>query len=180
MTLPNMLTIARIVLTVPFMALAMQDNTPCKILALVIFIAAAITDSFDGRIARKRNLITTFGKIMDPLADKLLTTAAFLVFTMTGRMNVYALMLIIAREFSVTSLRVVAADEGKIIAAGKWGKIKTVMQFVYIIIVLVNIPGYLFHVEQILMWIVTAVTIYSGIDYFMKNRELIKLDIDKK
>jgi len=182
--LPNILTIARVILTIPFMLCAMQSGIGFQIAALAIFIIAAITDKIDGDIARKHNLITTFGKIMDPLADKLLTTAAMLIFVADGRMSVYALMIILAREFAVTSLRAVAADEGKVIAAGIWGKAKTVSQFIYIILMLLDVnkssSGWLFHVEQIAMWFITALTLWSGIVYFAKSKDLIKVNIDKK
>ncbi len=184
MTLPNILTIARVVLTIPFMLCAVQDGAVYQIIALVIFVIAAITDKIDGHIARKYNLITTFGKIMDPLADKLLTTAAMLCFVADGRMSVYALMIILAREFAVTSLRAVAADEGKVIAAGIWGKAKTVAQFIYVILMLLDVgksaDGLLFYVEQAAMWIITALTMWSGIVYFYKSRSIIKVSIDKK
>ncbi len=181
MNLPNALTLLRIVLVPVFMLFGFMDGIVYDILSLLIFIVASITDHIDGHLARKHNLITNFGKIMDPLADKLLVTSAFLVFVAQGRMGVVPVMIILAREFAVTSLRVVAAGNGKVMAAGMSGKIKTVSQIVYIILMLLNIgkipfiPETLaYFVEQTAMWIITAITVWSGIDYFAKNKELIK------
>ncbi len=184
--LPNMLTLLRIALVPVFMAFALSDGLAAAILALVVFAVASITDQVDGHIARKYNLITNFGKIMDPLADKLLVTSAFLVFIAQGRMSCIPVMIILAREFAVTSLRVVAAGNGKVLAAGMSGKIKTVTQIVYIILMLLHLGEltmipvvnllcpYAYIIEQTAMWLITAVTLWSGWDYFYTNRAIVR------
>ncbi len=181
MNLPNALTILRIALVPIFMLCGFKNGLGFQITTLLIFVLAAITDQIDGHIARKYNLITNFGKIMDPLADKLLVTSAFLVFIAQGRMGAIPVMIILAREFAVTSLRVVAAGNGKVIAAGMSGKIKTVSQIVYVILMLLNIGNLPFisqsvayFIEQTAMWIITAITIWSGIDYFVSNKGIVK------
>jgi len=179
-TLPNVLTILRILLVPVYMGLAMAGTTVTDWIAFLIFLLASLTDKLDGYLARKHNLVTSFGKIMDPLADKLLVTAAFIVFLQQGRMGAVPLMLIIAREFAVSSLRVVAMGEGKLMAAGWSGKIKTVLQMVVICVMLglplLGLPLPL-TVEHILGWLLAAVTVLSGIDYFWANRALIKTGI---
>jgi len=185
MNLPNLLTLLRIALIPFFMLFALMDGPLFSFIALLIFIAASITDHIDGHLARKYNMITNFGKIMDPLADKLLVTSAFLVFVAQGRMSCVPVMIILAREFAVTSLRVVAAGEGKVLAAGMSGKVKTVSQIVYIILMLLDITSMTFipfiplispfvlFIEQAAMWIITLITLYSGIEYFYTNREIV-------
>jgi len=185
MNLPNLLTMIRIALIPVFMFFALADVPFFGLIALVIFIIASITDHIDGHLARKYNLITNFGKIMDPLADKLLVTSAFLVFVAQGRMSCVPVMIILAREFAVTSLRVVAAGEGKVLAAGMSGKVKTVSQIVYIILMLLNLGSltfipvvnllcpFAYIIEQIAIWIITAITLYSGIEYFYTNRAIV-------
>ncbi|MBO5929120.1 MAG: CDP-diacylglycerol--glycerol-3-phosphate 3-phosphatidyltransferase, partial [Clostridia bacterium] len=122
MNLPNKLTVLRIILAPLFLAVALWEFPFHYAVALLVFIAAALTDMFDGKIARARGLITNFGKFLDPLADKMLTTAAFLLFMVVGQMNVWALMLVLTREFMVTSVRLIAAKDGNVIAASMWGK----------------------------------------------------------
>lgn len=190
MNLPNKLTIARIVLAPLFLLLAVWDFPFHYAVSLVVFIAAALTDMFDGKIARKRNLITNFGKFLDPLADKMLTTAAFLLFLDGGVMDVWALMLVLTREFMVTSVRLIAAKEGKVIAASMWGKAKTVAQFIAIIYMLTalefstwqstllagfSLPDALFTVPlivgQVFIWISVVLTVIAGFEYVWLNRE---------
>ena len=118
MNLPNKLTVLRIVLAPLFLVLALWEFPFHYAAALMVFILAALTDMFDGKIARARNLITNFGKFLDPLADKMLTTAAFLVFMVKGQMDIWALFLVLTREFMVTSVRLIAAKDGKVIAVG--------------------------------------------------------------
>ncbi|WP_010630892.1 CDP-diacylglycerol--glycerol-3-phosphate 3-phosphatidyltransferase [Sporolactobacillus vineae] len=145
-------------------------------IAGIIFVLASVTDWFDGRIARKRHLITNFGKFSDPLADKLLVMSAFVSLAGMGRMASWMVIVILAREFAVTGLRLVAAGEGDVIAAGKMGKWKTLFQMLAIIFFLFNnIPFGLsgFPLEQILLWIAVVLTILSGADYFIKNRQVL-------
>lgn len=181
MNTPNKLTILRIILVPVFMAsmLAISKNTAFVTVSLVIFIIASLTDTLDGYLARKNNLITNFGKLMDPLADKMLTTAAYLGLLSMGRASAWAVMLILAREFFVSGIRLVAAGNGTVIAASMWGKVKTVFQMISIIVAfLVMYPvcpeetGIL--ITQILVWLSAVITIISGVDYLMKNKSVFK------
>ena len=139
MNLPNKLTVARIILT-PFYLAAMMINFEYHYLvAAIIFIVASITDFLDGKIARKNNLITTFGKLCDPVADKMLTTAALLAFMQLGLCSVWIVMIVLTREFLVTSFRLVATSQGIVIPAGIWGKLKTASQMVFSIAIMLGI-----------------------------------------
>jgi CDP-diacylglycerol--glycerol-3-phosphate 3-phosphatidyltransferase len=147
-----------------------------QMIAGFIFMLASFTDWLDGQIARRRHLVTNFGKFSDPLADKLLVMSAFVSFVGMGRMASWMIIVILAREFAVTGLRLVAAGEGDVIAAGKMGKWKTLFQMVAIILFLFNnipfgIDG--FPLDQIILWIAVILTIVSGADYFYKNRDVI-------
>ncbi|MBC2578900.1 CDP-diacylglycerol--glycerol-3-phosphate 3-phosphatidyltransferase [Clostridium sp. DJ247] len=194
MNLANKLTILRILL-IPFFILfiTIRDIPYGKLIAIVIFIIASITDTLDGYIARSRNQITRFGKFMDPLADKLLVTAALISLVEFHIIPTWAAMIIIAREFAVTGLRAVAAAEGIVIAASAWGKAKTITQIVAIILALINLNynrvslgalrrsityphSYLNIATEIAMAIAIAVTIISGLDYFIKNKEVMRSD----
>lgn len=167
MNLANKLTILRIVL-IPVFLILLATNIPYKVyLATGIFIIAALTDKVDGYIARTRNQITTLGKFMDPLADKLLVAAALISLTELQRLSTWVVMIIIAREFAITGLRAIAAAEGIVIAASWWGKVKTTAQIIAIIAVLINLPYY-----NILVWIAVIITVASGIDYIYKNRKV--------
>lgn len=189
MNLPNKLTVLRIVLAPLFLVLALWEFPFHYAAALVVFIAAALTDMFDGKIARARGLITNFGKFLDPLADKMLTTAAFLLFMAKGQMDVWALFLVLTREFMVTSVRLIAAKDGKVIAASYWGKLKTVAQFVAIIYTLtamefstwqawLSLPAAAFSVPlvvgQVFIWISVVLTLIAGVEYVWQNREYFK------
>ena len=181
MTLPNALTLFRIVLIPVFWILEIQPSPAARWAALAVFIIASLTDYFDGRIARKRHLVTSFGKIMDPLVDKLLIIAALMLFTQQGDVPFPALMIIITRELAITSLRVVAMGEGKVLAASMSGKVKTFSQCIYCIIMLLHIETFIPHadvIKTVLIWLIVAITVYSGIDYFYKNRSLIRLTAD--
>ncbi len=190
MNLPNKLTVLRIVLAPLFLLLAVWDFPFHTAAALAVFVLAALTDMWDGKIARARGLITNFGKFLDPLADKMLTTAAFLLFLQNGAMSVWALMLVLTREFMVTSVRLIAAKDGKVIAASLWGKTKTVAQFVAIIYELLALewaswqtgllagaalPAEAFAIPllvgEILLWISVALTVIAGVDYVWQYRE---------
>lgn len=191
MNLANKLTILRMLL-IPFFLIfiTLEGLTYGKIIAIVIFIVASITDKLDGYIARTRNQITRFGKFMDPLADKLLVTAALISLVEYHIIPSWVAMIIIAREFAVTGLRAVAASEGIVIAASPWGKIKTVTQIIAIILALINlnynhvslvfIKTIISHPHRILNWITgiamflaIAVTLISGFDYFIKNKDVL-------
>ena len=171
MNLPNKLTILRIILVPIFMGfLFLRQVNPLysEILALVTFVIAALTDGLDGYLARKNQLITKFGKIVDPLADKLLISAALISFVALNEITAWAAIIIIGRELAVTGLRVVAASEGIVISASKWGKAKTILQITAIIMVIVDphIINFPFNLEIFFIWIAVLVTIYSGYLYF--------------
>lgn len=186
MNLPNKLTILRVILVPVFMAfmLAIPQNPAPYIyitVSLLLFVTASLTDTFDGYIARKYNLITNFGKFMDPLADKMLTTAAYLGLLYMDRASVWAVMLILAREFIVSGIRLVAAGDGTIIAASVWGKAKTIFQMVSVIaafLLMYESPicpaatGIV--ITHILVWISAAITVISGVDYTVKNLGVFK------
>ena len=177
MNLPNKLTILRVIL-IPFFLVALllgRDDQTLRIVADVIFIVASLTDMLDGKIARKYNLITNFGKFMDPLADKLLVCAALIALIDLGQIPSWIVIIIISREFVVSGMRLVAASEGIVIAAGWWGKFKTTFQMLMIIVMVANLPFTWWYIlGQILMWIALALTLISMIDYLWKNRTVFK------
>ena len=181
MNLANKFTMIRVILVPVFMAFMMLDTLWAKITALILFIAASLTDMIDGKIARSRNMITTFGKFADPLADKMLTTAAFLVFIYKGVTGPWPLFIVLVREFAVSGIRLAAAAEGEVIAASFWGKFKTVTQMAAIIAGLFMTCIELIPVEvtnivtAVLVWISVVFTIISGAEYIIKNRKLLKL-----
>ena len=170
MNTANKLTILRVVM-IPAFLLVLYLNVPhANYWALAIFAAASITDTLDGYIARHYNQITDFGKFMDPLADKCLVTAAMLWFVEVGQMPAWALLIVIVREFGVSGLRMVAADKGRVIAAGWSGKVKTAATMVCIILMLLPLPEI---VNQICTAVIVLTTIYSGVEYFMKNADIL-------
>ena len=174
MNLPNKLTLARIVL-IPFFVVVLMAplNLPGQNwIALALFAIACITDFFDGQIARKRNLITNFGKFMDPLADKLLVSAALICLSSMQVVPAWMTVVIISREFVVSGLRLIAAERGIVIAAGWSGKIKTCLQMFAIIFAIAAIEE-IHLVTDILLWAATIMTIVSMIDYIYANRELL-------
>lgn len=185
MNLPNRLTLLRICLVpVCVFFLLMQSIPHAYLWALIVFSGASLTDMFDGRIARKRNLITNFGKLMDPLADKLLVTSVLFCFLDLGLVGCLLVILIVAREFLVTSLRLVALETGKVIAANSWGKAKTISQIVAIITVMtLQELVYLFPVVgevlpvlaigEIFLWVSAVLTVISGAIYIWDNRACI-------
>ena len=189
MNLPNKLTVLRILL-VPFFVAALLIDFPLNNLAaLALFGAASLTDMFDGKIARKRGLVTDFGKFADPLADKILVISALLCFVQLGLCDCVAVIIVLFREFTVTSIRLIAAAKGKVIAANMWGKVKTVTQIVAVVCVLVmqtvldlgglgvQLPAALpqiFNITgEILIWISTAFAVISGAVYVVQNRQFI-------
>ena len=177
MNLPNKLTIFRVIL-IPFFVfflLAPYFEGYGNYIAVAIFIIASFTDFLDGYLARKHNLVTNFGKFMDPLADKLLVSSALICLVETGQLASWIVVIIIAREFIISGFRLIAADKGVVIAAGYWGKLKTVVQMVMIIVLLLNIPLDAFRiVEQVLIWASLALTVISLIDYLIKNKDVLK------
>ena len=158
MNLPNQLTLLRIILILPFLLVLYLDVPYAEYIAL-------------GQIARKRNLITDFGKFADPLADKMLVTAAMLWFVEQGQMPAWALLIVIVREFAVSGLRMVASDQGRVIAAGWSGKVKTASTMVCIVLMFLPIPPV---VGTACVAVIVAATIWSGVEYFVKNRDCLR------
>lgn len=194
MNLPNKLTLSRIIL-VPFFVAALLINFPFHTaIATVIFIVATLTDMFDGKIARSRGLITDFGKFADPLADKILVLSALLCFVQTGWCDCIAVIIVLFREFAVTSIRLIAASKGKVVAANIFGKIKTVTQLVAIITVLAMqmaleiftgfalfsadtlllLDGIFKIISLCLIWISTIMALISGVIYIVQNKQFIE------
>ena len=170
MNTANKLTLLRVVM-IPAFLLVLYLNIPgADYWALAIFIVASVTDWLDGYIARNYNQTTDFGKFMDPLADKCLVTAAMLWFVEIGQMPGWALLVVIIREFGVSGLRMVAADKGRVIAAGWSGKVKTASTMVCIVLMFLPIPVV---VNSICVAIIVLTTIYSGVEYFMKNIDVL-------
>jgi len=176
MNLPNKLTILRIILIPVFIILLMKEY---YYISGILFIAASITDILDGYLARKYNLITDFGKIIDPLADKLLITAALICLVQLGGIAGWLAIVILAREFVITGLRFVAARKGIIIVAERSGKIKTALQVLALSVILLrNWPFSIFTdlpIGDYLLWLAVSMTLYSGIEYIIKNKKLLLL-----
>lgn len=175
MNLPNKLTILR-VLMVPFFVLFMLTDLggeANKWIALVLFCAASLTDMLDGKIARKYNLVTNFGKFMDPLADKLLVCSAMICLIETGKLASWIVIVIIAREFIISGFRLVASDNGIVIAASYWGKFKTVFQMAMIIVLIADLGGVFDMIGNVLIWIALALTVISLVDYIAKNKQVL-------
>lgn len=178
MTLPNKLTLLRIIM-VPFFvaALLYRDGTDslARWLSLALFLIASFTDFLDGYIARKYHLITNFGKFMDPLADKLLVCSALICFVALQDLNPWITLAVIAREFIISGFRLVAAERGIVIAAGIWGKLKTVCQMVFIVLMLLQSNrGVLSILTVVFMWLMLALTVISLVDYIWRNREVLQ------
>ncbi|WP_461612733.1 CDP-diacylglycerol--glycerol-3-phosphate 3-phosphatidyltransferase [Clostridium sp. Marseille-QA1073] len=179
MNLANKLTVIRILLVPVFLVFIALNTSLGTILATIVFVVASLTDKLDGYIARSRNQVTTFGKFMDPLADKLLVTSALVSLVELQVIPGWVAMIIIAREFAVSGLRTLAASEGIVIAASNWGKAKTVIQIVAIIAGLVTLSYDIWIIRiitMISMALAVIITIVSGIDYFYKNANVIKMD----
>ena len=175
MNLANKLTILRIFLVPVFMIVLLMDIPNGDYIATGVFAIAALTDMLDGHIARSRNQITTFGKFMDPLADKLLVSSALIMLIEMGRLSAWIVIVIIAREFAITGLRILAASEGITIAASWWGKFKTISQIVAIIVLLLNnYPFSLwnFPLDKISVYLALVFTVVSGADYLIKNKQV--------
>ena len=182
MNLPNRLTVLRILLVPVFVLFMLWHSIPvAPLIALVIFAIASITDYIDGKIAREQNLVTDFGKFLDPMADKILVLSAMICMIPYGLCNPVVVIIVAAREFLVSSLRLVAASQGIVIAAGKSGKLKTASQMLSIVLILAfesvrSLSGFdipMYTISNILMWLTAAVTVYSGGEYLLKNKSFI-------
>ena len=175
MNLPNKLTVLRIIM-VPFFVFFMLTDAggaANKWIALVIFCVASLTDMLDGKIARARGLVTNFGKFMDPLADKLLVCSAMICLIPLGKLTAWFVIVIIAREFIISGFRLVASDNGIVIAASYWGKFKTVSQMFLVIVMIMDLGGVFDVIGTVLMWAALILTIVSLIDYIAKNVEVL-------
>lgn len=178
MNLPNKLTIVRVCM-IPFFVFFMMTDfvgaEASKWIALAIFVIASLTDLLDGKIARKYNLVTNFGKFMDPLADKLLVCSALICFVELKYLPSWMVIIIISREFIISGFRLIAADNGIVIAASYWGKFKTVFQMVMIILLIAQLPfAWVRVVEQIVIYVALILTVVSLVDYLMKNKGVLK------
>ncbi len=184
MNLPNRLTLLRVILIPFFIVFYMTELIPQpygRYVALVIFILASYTDHLDGKIARSRNIVTNFGKFMDPLADKLLVCSACICFIEKGKIAAWIVIIMIAREFIISGFRLLAATNGVVIAAGIWGKIKTVVQMCMIIAILIDLPYFWFYIiEQVLIYASMALSVFSVTDYIIKNIGVFREDDAKE
>ncbi len=177
MNLPNKLTIFRVIL-IPFFVLFLlvePDNQVFRLIADLIFIVASLTDMLDGKIARKYHLVTNFGKFMDPLADKLLVCSAMVCLVSTGQLSAWIVIIIISREFIISGFRLIASDNGIVIAASMWGKFKTVFQMLMIIVLIADIPLAVFDIiGTVLTYVALVLTVISLVDYIAKNKDILK------
>ena len=186
LNLPNKLTLIRMFLAPIYLALMLIEFPYHYTVALAVFAVASLTDMLDGKIARKNNLITVFGKLLDPLADKMLTTAALLAFMREGWCSIWIVMIVLTREFAVAGVRLIATAQGIVIPANYWGKAKTVSQMVFTIVIMLlaeldatfdifaNAGWFnLARVSNIMLWITAVLTVVSGITYFVDSKKLI-------
>lgn len=175
MNLPNKLTLLRVLL-VPFFVASLLwgqgQNQMLRVVALIIFIVASLTDMLDGQIARRYHLVTNFGKFMDPLADKLLVCSALICFVELRQISAVVVIIIIAREFVISGFRLVAADVGVVIAASWWGKLKTVSQMIAVILMIIHLQPLIF-ITRAMVIVMTALTVISLIDYLAKNHGVL-------
>lgn len=187
---PNKLTVARILITPVYLALILWESLPHRFLiAALVYSIAAITDAIDGKLARKNNQITNFGKLLDPIADKILTTSALLAFMQMGLCNIWIVMIVLTREFTVASIRMIAAADGVVIPANIWGKLKTVSQMTFTIVIMLlgevysilaaynpvwygKMPA-LALISNILLWITAVLTVVSGVIYVIDSKKVI-------
>ena len=177
MNLPNKLTVLRVIMVpffVAFMLIPSLGGSANKYIALALFCIASFTDFLDGHLARKNNLVTNFGKFMDPLADKLLVCSALICLSSLGKLATWIVLVIIAREFIISGFRLVASDNGIVIAASYWGKFKTVSHMTMIIMLILDFqnPVY-FILTQIVVWVGLALTVISLVDYVWKNKQVL-------
>ena len=171
MNLPNKLTVLRVIMIPFFVAALLYDggaNQNMRYVAAALFLIASLTDMLDGKIARKYNLVTNFGKFMDPLADKLLVCSALICMIELRELPAWMVIIIISREFIISGFRLVASDNGVVIAASYWGKFKTTFQMIGVVLLIFNIPA-LSMVTTIVIWIALALTVISLVDYVVKN-----------
>lgn len=176
MNLPNKLTVVRMIMIIPFVVFMLNTGIAgdaSKWIAVSIFIVASLTDLLDGKIARKYNLVTNFGKFMDPLADKLLVCSAMICLVEMGRLPAWIVIIIISREFIISGFRLVASDNGIVIAASYWGKFKTTFQMLMVIFLIMDLGGVFATVETILIYVSLALTIISLVDYIAKNKQVL-------
>lgn len=174
MNLPNKLTMFRVILIPFFVVFMLWDITQFdKWISLGIFIVASLTDLLDGKIARKYNLVTNFGKFMDPLADKLLVCSAMICLVALVKIPAWIVIIIIAREFIISGFRLIASDNGVVIAASYWGKFKTTFQMIMICLMIADIEA-INIVTQIVMWVALILTVVSLVDYLVKNKDVMK------
>ena len=170
MNTANKLTLLRVVMIPAFLLVLYLDVPGASYWALAIFVAASLTDTLDGYIARHYNQVTDFGKFMDPLADKCLVVAAMLWFVEIGQMPAWAVLIVVIREFAVSGLRMIASDKGRVIAAGWSGKVKTAATMVCVVLMFLPIPPV---VNTLCVWVITLTTLYSGVEYFVKNKDVL-------
>ena len=175
MNLPNKLTVLRMIMIPFFVVFMLTDlgGTYGKYIALAIFVIASLTDLLDGKIARKRNLVTNFGKFMDPLADKLLVCSALICLVEMDRLAAWMVIVIISREFIISGFRLIASDNGVVIAASYWGKFKTTFQMVMIILLILDLPS-LWMVTQTFIWLALLLTVISLEEYVRQNIRVLK------
>ena len=175
MNLPNKLTTLRVIM-IPFFVFFLLwqngENRTFRMIALALFIIASLTDLLDGKIARKYNLVTNFGKFMDPLADKLLVCSALICLIELNALPAWMVIVIISREFIISGFRLIASDNGVVIAASYWGKFKTTFQMVSVVLLILDIPALAF-VTTICVWIALLLTIVSLVDYIYKNHKIL-------
>ena len=177
MNTPNKLTVARMIL-VPFLVVFLLTGwggEANRWICLAIFVAASVTDWFDGHLARKYNLITNFGTFMDPLADKLLVCSAMICMIEVDKLPAWVVIIIIGREFIISGFRLIAAENGIVIAANYWGKFKTVSQMIMIILLMLDFGGIFTVLTQIFIWLSVALTIISLLTYIMQNRKVLSM-----
>lgn len=176
MNLPNKLTIIRVIMIPFFVFFMLVPVVPySNVIAAVIFCVASFTDFLDGYLARRDGLVTNFGKFMDPLADKLLVCAALICLIENGQLPAWVVVIIISREFIISGFRLIASDNGVVIAASYWGKFKTVSQMIMVIVLILNIQMPLFQVlGTILIWLSVILTVVSLVDYVVKNKDVLK------
>ena len=170
MNLANKLTLLRVLMIPAFLGVLYWGGPNSEYIALAIFVIASLTDFLDGYIARSRGLVTDFGKFMDPLADKVLVTTAMLWFVQTGVMPAWAVAVVIFREFAISCIRLIAAERGRVIAAAWSGKIKTAATMVFLMLMFLPLPGW---VDTLGVWVIVVTTVYSGLEYLVKNRDVI-------
>lgn len=175
MNLPNKLTVLRVCLVPVFVVFMLWDGlgSSAKYVAVAIFIIASATDWLDGYLARKHNLVTDFGKFMDPIADKLLVCSALICLVENGALAAWMVIVIIGREFIISGFRLVASDKGVVIAASHWGKFKTVSQMLMVILLILDLGGVWNTIANILIWIAIILTVVSLADYLLKNRSVL-------